>query len=93
MDKPEIKFELDIANIQLTEIQSAIATGNYSALQYLLLNQAVSLHKIGIEFVEYSKTLDRMVSKKTCIDVALRAFGQSQRTMATIKFMKADKEA
>jgi hypothetical protein len=90
MDKPEIKLELDIATGQLTEIKSAIATGNYSALQCLLLSQAVSLLNIGMQFVGYSGRSRNISFMKSCVDVAIRSFSQSQRTMATIKFLKAD---
>ena len=76
---------LDTAAIQLTDIEKAISEKNYSALQSLLLHQAVTLHTVGMDFLEKSEEVTKLQYKKTCIDIALRAFAQSQKCMSAIK--------
>jgi hypothetical protein len=48
--------ELAIATTQLTDIKAAIAAGNYTALQEVLLHQSILLHKMGTDFIQKSAT-------------------------------------
>jgi hypothetical protein len=80
--------ELAIASQRITDLQAAVADGNYSALQEMLLAQAVTLHHIGMGFLEKSNSFSRFSEKKICVDLALRALGQSQKTIATMKILQ-----
>jgi len=93
MDELECIPELDIVSSQLSEIHTAINAGDYSTLQRLLLNQSIVLHKIGMDFIGRSNEATKLQLKAVYMDIALRSLAQSQRTMATIKLMKADKPA
>jgi hypothetical protein len=78
---------LDSATAQLDEIRSAISAGDYSSLQGLLLNQTVILHKLGVELIELASTQAAIKYKAAYADIALRAFGQSQKAMGVIKLL------
>lgn len=80
--------EITTATNQLAEIQEAIAGGNYTALQSLLLSQTLILHKIGVDFLEKSNEVQKLKLKTACIDIALRAMGRSQKAMASIKSLE-----
>ena len=80
--------ELITASVQLQEIKTAISSGNYDALQGLLLQQAVVLHKIGMDFIEQSCDQGPIRSKRAYCDLGFRALRQSQRTMLSIKMLE-----
>ena len=80
--------ELAIASQRITDLQAAVAAGNYSALQEMLLAQAVTLHNIGMGFLEQSATTPRNGEKRSFIDLALRALSQSQKTLITMKMLQ-----
>lgn len=79
---------LTIAEKQITELETAISVGNYSALQGILLRQALTLHNVGIDFMQLAGQNAKMNLKAGYMDIALRSFAQSQKTMATIQVMK-----
>ena len=79
---------LATANDQMGEIQTAILARDYGALQGLLLQQAVVLHKIGMDFIEKSCSHEPIRHKRACIDVGLRAFNMARKTMASIKYLE-----
>jgi hypothetical protein len=79
---------LSIAEKQLTELETAISAGNYSALQNILLRQAISLHKVGFEFMAKSEESGKLRYKQACMDTGIRAFAQSLKVMRAIKEMK-----
>ena len=91
MNELECIPALDMATNQLTEIQGAITAGDYSVLQEILLKQAVVLHNLGMSFIEKSNEATKLQYKIGCMDIALRSLGQSQKTMLSIKMMKAEK--
>lgn len=80
--------ELTIATQRINDLQAAVAAGNYSALQEMLLAQAVTLHRLGMGFLEQSANAHRFGEKRAFVDLALRALGQSQKTIATMKLLK-----
>ena len=79
--------ELSIATTQLAEIKTAIAAGNYTALQELLLHQAFLLHKMGAEFIQKSASIDQLKYKAVCADIGIRALSQSSKMMLAIKML------
>lgn len=79
---------LTTATQQLQQIETAIQSKNYGALQGLLLQQSVILHELGMAFVERSGQQDSFRHKRTCLDLALRAFNQSRKTMESIKYLE-----
>ncbi|GEM_PF-7069305 len=79
--------DLSVATKQLEELQSAIAAGNYSAIQEILLHQALTLHRVGMGFIEQSSSMGPFSVKRACIDLGLRALGQSQKTMVAMKMI------
>lgn len=82
---------LDSASDQLAEVRTAITAGDYSSLQGLLLNQTVILHKLGIELIDLASSQTAVKHKCAYVDIALRALGQSQKTMTSIKLLKGEK--
>lgn len=76
---------LTTATHQLKEIETAIRSRDYGALQGLLLQQAAVLHEMGMFFIDKSTQQDSTRHKRICIDLALRAFGQSRKAMSNIK--------
>ncbi|MBV5330327.1 MAG: hypothetical protein JZU65_22305 [Chlorobium sp.] len=77
------------ADSQLQEIQASILSKNYGALQGLLLQQSIVLHEIGMFFVERANEQEPIRNKRTCLDLAFRAFSQSRKAMMSIKNMEA----
>lgn len=76
------------AEHQLQEIETAILSRNYGALQGLLLQQAAVLHEIGMAFIERSSQQDSFRYKRTCLDLAIRSFNQSRKAMSSIKLLE-----
>jgi hypothetical protein len=82
---------LDSATTQLEEIRATIAEGDYSSLQGLLLTQTVMLHKLGAEFIRKADEQTTVRHRCAYADIALRALGQSQKVMVSIKSLQAGK--
>jgi hypothetical protein len=80
--------DIEIAGKQIDEIRNAIVDGDYSALKILLLDQAVTLHSLGNQFIVKAEALEKLHFKKECVNVAVRCFSQSQRTIATIRLLE-----
>jgi aspartate/glutamate racemase len=72
--------------IKIKEVERAISSGNYNPLQDFLLDQAILLNKTGMDFIELSTTTQH--DQSSLIDIALKAFSQSQKTIAAIKRLK-----
>lgn len=72
---------------QLAELETAISAGNYSAFQTILAQQALSLHMVGIDFMQKAETGAKLKFKQACLDIAIRAFGQSLKSMRAVKEM------
>ena len=81
----EISTNIEIAGKQIDQVRTAINNGDYSALKHLLLNQAVTLHHLGNQFVLKAEEHQAAVTQRECINVAVRCYTQSQKTMAAIK--------
>jgi len=79
---------IDTAEKQLIELETAISAGNYSALSQLLLQQVLSLHMVGKEFLQKAEQHEKLYTKKAYLDVAFRAFGQSLKSMRAVREMK-----
>ena len=79
--------ELAIATTQLEELHKAVAAGNYSSLQNVLLAQAMTLHGIAMASISEADKIPSIKHKRAYIDLALRAFGQSQKAMQSVKMM------
>ena len=78
---------LTVATTQLEALQTAISAGKYTSLQDILLVQAMTLHGIGMASIGEAEKALNIKHKKTYIDLALRAFGQSQKAMLSVKMM------
>jgi hypothetical protein len=79
---------LTTAANQLQQIETAVKRGDYGTLQGLLLQQSVVLHELGMDFVNRSGQQDSYRHKRTCLDLALRAFNLSRKTMESIKSLE-----
>jgi len=79
---------LTTAANQLQQIETAVKRGDYGTLQGLLLQQSVILHELGMDFITRSSQQDSFRHKRTCLDLALRAFNQSRKTMESIKSLE-----
>ncbi|BCL59466.1 hypothetical protein DGMP_01590 [Desulfomarina profundi] len=73
------------AENQLIELEQAVSAGNYSALSQLLLQQALSLHLVGNEFLQKAEKYEKLYAKKAYLDVAFRAYGQSLKSMRAVR--------
>jgi len=77
--------ELAIATTQLTDIKAAIAAGNYTALQEVLLHQSILLHKMGTDFIQKSTTVEQLKHKTAFADLGIRALSQSSKMILAMK--------
>lgn len=85
MNNNQLLPESTITSLQLEEVKNAVTSGNYTALQGLLLQQAVVLHQLGMTLIEQSTGHQNIRTRGAYLDVALRALGQSQKAMNSIK--------
>lgn len=70
---------------QLEQIKTAVAAGNFTSLQDLLIHQTVFLHQLGMDLIERSKKEVRSVTITKYVDTGLRALSQSQKAMHHLK--------
>lgn len=73
------------AGKHLTELEDAITQGDISTINKVLAQQAITLHMVAMEFMQKADEAGKINSKKAYIDIALRAFGQSRKSMAMIR--------
>jgi len=78
---------VNTAESQLIELETTISSGDYSTLQKLLLQQALTLHMLGNKFTEESEKFKNVYERKAFLDVAFKAFGQSLKAMRMVKEM------
>jgi hypothetical protein len=85
MSNNQLLPDLTITPQQLEEVKKAVTSGNYTALQGILLQQAVVLHQLGMALIEQSTGHQNIRTRGAYLDVALRALRQSQKAMNSIK--------
>ena len=71
----------------MEELHKTVVAGNYSSLQNVLLAQAMTLHGIAMASIGEADKISSIKHRKTYIDLALRAFGQSRKAMQSVKMM------
>jgi len=84
---------LDLGSIQLAEIRAAFAAGDFAILNDLLLSQALTLHRVGMDFIQMSASEVKLAHKTACVDIGLRALVQSQKTMMAMKTLTSTRPA
>lgn len=77
--------ELSIATTQLSDVKAAIASGNYTALQEVLLHQSILLHKMGTDFIEKSTVAEQLKHRVAYADLGIRALTQSAKMLMAMK--------
>ena len=75
---------INSAELQLVELEKAIAEGNIEITNKILVQQAVILHQIGLEFVQKASENAKLGYKHLCISIAMKAFAQSRKSMSGV---------
>lgn len=87
MNELECLPDFTLAANRIDEIREAIKNGEYSALQEILLAQAVLLYKMGVEFIQKAASVEQLKYKVGCADIGIRALSQSTKMMLAMKVM------